>query len=297
MIPLFCQAPMKSIAILLLASVLPAAAQRAVDFATAKNQAKAANRPFAVLLTGSDWNPPSRAMLETWNRPELESMFTGKVLLVSVDKKEGTAEDKKNKDADSGIRSYPGLALYDAKGRLVSSLSGAPQIQAAGGLPRAIAAMLKVWEERETLWTKAAAAKGPQQAALIGAGLDRMGRGLGPRNTYKPELDLIKKADPKDTTGYAAKYEFSSQKFVNRIADAKTDADFAPIETELNALARNTRLTTEQRQETQAARFALYKKWPGKTALARKALEATRDADPKSDIGLGAVEYLKIFKE
>jgi len=292
---------MRTLLILLSSSLLATAAPVA-DFATALEQAKTSKAPIAVFIHGSDWNKPGETLAKTWNDPRIADAAGTATLLVSIDCKESPTDAekeaaKRNEACQPPYRSLPAVALYDADGRLVAVRSGMAEIQAAGGLPATLKSMLAMLNERDALWKRAAGSAGMQRASLFGAGLDRMNQGLGPKNVYQPVLEEMKKADPKDDSGYIGKYSFSHDALLSMVMDKAKKNEQAAAEEELAKWNRNTRLNNRQRQELHAARFALYQRWPEKKSSARSALEDMRKVDPKSDLGLAAASYLKQLKD
>jgi hypothetical protein len=287
---------------ILLGTSLLAAAAPVADFDTALEQAKSSKAAIAVLIRGSDWNKPGEAAAKTWNDPRFVEAAGSTTLLVSIDRKESPNDAekeaaKRNDKCQPPYRSLPAVALYDCEGRLVSVRSGMNEIQAGGGLSASVKAMHAVLNDRDTLWKRAAGSSGVQRASLLGGGLDRMNQGLGPKNIYQPVLDDMKKADPKDDSGYVGKYTFSRDALLGMVMDKAKNNEQAAAEAELAKWIRNTRLSPLQRQELHAARFALYQRWPEKKSSAKNALEDMRKVDPKSELGLAAASYLKQLKD
>lgn len=275
-----------------------ATAQRVADFPAALARAKRENLPLLVLFSGSDWNTDSKPVLDVWTSPDWEQKLTGKTLLLNIDRKENPDDaarvlEEKNKACKTWISTHPTLVLYDSQGRQAGMVSGAPGIAAAGGLHRAVGGLYQALRERDDLWQRAEKENGIRKAALIGEGLDRIGAGAG--KEWEPERQAIAKADPKDSLGYLAKYQFVSREHVNRITEAKDATAWEVIGKELDVLARNPRLSASQRQEVHAARFALFKKWPGHEAEARRALEEMEKADPKSVPGKASANRKKML--
>jgi len=282
--------------LLFLALVTAAHAARLPDFTAALEHAKAEHTPFAVYFHGSDWNKPGEKLLAVWNDPRFESGLDPAMPLVTIDRKEAPSPAdeelaKRNAACDPPLRSLPAVALFDSDGRLVASLAGTPEIEKAGGLPRALAGMLAVLKDRDLAWERARKSSGLQRANLLGSGLDRMNLGLGPKNVYQTVLEEMKKADPKDQSGYLAKYTFSSRALLDMVMKRAEAGEQAEAEKELAALARQPRLDKKQLQELHAARFALYQRWPDKKDQSRRALEDMRRADPRSDLGRAANRY------
>lgn len=288
--------------ILLLLTILSAAAGHVADFETALAHAKQARAPVAVFIHGSDWNRPGEAMLAIWNDPRIRDSAGDGTLLVTIDRRENPAAAdgdlaKRNSACQPPVRSLPAVALYDSEGRFVIARSGTPEIEASGGLPASIKAMTALLAKRDDLWKRAAGAAGPRKAALLAAGLELMNQGLGPGNIYQPVLDEIKSADPGDSGGHVARLGFSHWKLLGMVMEKAKQGKHAEAEAELAEWNRMGGLSARQKQELHATRFALYQRWPEKKAMARKALEDMRAVDPKSDLGLAAESYIKLLKD
>jgi hypothetical protein len=191
------------------------------------------------------------------------------------------------------VRSIPAIALYDAEGRLVGSYSGTAEIAVVGGLLPATMKLLAAARERDEFWRSAKGSSGMMKAGRLGQGLDRMDIGLGPKEVYKPVLEEMQKADPEDKSGYVGKYTFSSENLVDLALDKAGKSEFAEAEKEFSKWDANPRLSTKQKQQLQAARFALYQRWPEKKQFLKPLLDKMRDIDPKSELGQAAANYLQ----
>jgi len=292
---------MFSHALITLVLLVPLAfGQRAADFTAALEKAKTGKSDIVVFVHGSDWNRPGEAAAKIWNDPRFLSFVGSGVLLVDLDRKENQTDAekaaiRKNEAGNPPVRSLPAIALYDAEGRLVGSVSGTDEMQAAGGLLAATKKLLATRRERDESWERAEGASAIMKAGRLGQGLDRMNIGLGPKGIYKPVLEEIRKADPLDKSGYVGKYSFSGEALVDlalKSAEAKT---FTAAESEFAKWDASPRLSTNQRQQLQAAKFALYQRWPEKKAEVKPVLEKMRDIDPKSDLGQAAANYIEML--
>lgn len=290
-----------SISILCLAAcVSPLLGQRVADFSSALDRAKSSKANIAVLVHGSDWNRPAEAAAKIWNDPRFLTALGSGVLLLDIDRKENpTSADvalaKLNEKGYPPVRSVPAIALYDCEGRLIGSFSGAAEIDAAGGLLPATKKLLAAGRQRDDFWKSANGSSGMIKAGRLGQGLDCMDVGLGPKGIYKPILGEMQKADPEDKSGYIAKYTFSAEKLVDLALDKAEKKEFAEAEKEFSKWDASPRLSTKQKQELQAARFALYQRWPEKKQSVKPLLEKMRDIDPKSELGQAAANYLQML--
>lgn len=282
------------------ACVASAHGQRVTDFTAALDRAKSSKAVIAVLLRGSDWNRPGEIAAKTWNDPRFLSSVGSGVLLLDLDRKENPTDADKvlaklNEKGNPQVRSIPAIALHDSEGRLIGSYSGTAEIDAAGGLLPATKKLLATARERDGFWKSAMGASGMMKAGRLGQGLERMDIGLGPKGIYQPVLEEMQKADPEDKSGYVGKYTFSSEKLVDLALDKAAKKEFAEAEKEFSKWDANPRLSTKQKQQLQAARFALYQRWPEKKQLVKPLLEKMRDIDPKSELGQAAANYLKLL--
>ncbi|MGC4015704.1 MAG: hypothetical protein QM755_14450 [Luteolibacter sp.] len=277
--------------------------QRVADFTAALEQAKGSKADIAVFIHGSDWNRPGETVAKIWNDPRFLSSVGADVLLTDIDRKEAPndadkALAKRNEKGNAEVRSVPAVVLFDCDGRLVGSLAGTAEIEAAGGLIPATKKLLATRRDRDDFWKNASGASGMMKAGRLGQGLDRMNLGLGPKGVYKPVFEEMKKADPEDKSGYIAKYSFSGEKLVDLALEKAEKKEYAEAEKELDKWSANPRLSPKQKQEVEAARFALYQRWPEKKDKVRPTLEKMRDVDPKSDLGQAAANYIEmLFKE
>ena len=274
--------------------------QRVADFTTALERAKTTKANIAVLVRGSDWNRPGEAAAKVWNDPRFLSALGAGVLLLDIDRKENpTSADedlaKRNEKGDPKVSSIPAVALYDPEGRLVGSYSGTMEIDGAGGLLAAIKKLLQTCRQRDDFWKSAKGGSGMMKAGRLGQGLDSMNIGLGPKNVYKPILEEMQKADPDDKSGYIGKYTFSPESLVGMAIDKAEKQEFAEADKEFSRWDANPRLSPKQKQQLQAARFALYQRWPEKKRDLKPLLGKMRDIDPESELGHAASAYLEML--
>ncbi len=291
---------LRTLAAFLALTVSAFAAERAPDFASAL--ALAQGKPDAtivVLLHGSDWCPPGEPLAKRWTSGEFAGAVSSEVILVAVDRPEKQTDEtkalaKKNEKCAVAAQSYPAIAVYDRDGRLFGLRDGLAEITGMGELTVSLGRVSAARRQRDQLWAEAEKMSGPAKAEKLGAGLDLMSQGLGPKDVYKPILEALKKADPEDATGYAATYTFNGRRLLETAVSKGKDSP-AEVEAELNVWSAKKRLSTRQRQELEAARFALYERWPQKKDERKKVLERMHSLDPKSDLGQAAESYLKIL--
>ena len=275
--------------------------QRVTDFTAALDRAKSSKSSIAVLVRGSDWNRPGEIAAKTWNDPRFLSGLGAGILLVDLDRKENPSEVEKerlklNEKGNPQVRSIPAIALYDSEGRLIGVYSGSDEIAREGGIFAATKKLLKILRERDEFWKSAKGSSGVMKAGRLGQGLDCMDIGLGPKWIYQPIFDEMHRADPDDKSGYLGKYIFSSESLLDLTLDRAKKGEFAELEKEFAKWDANPRLSARQRQQVEAARFALYQNWPDKKNLMKSTLEKMRDVDPESHLGQAAENYLELIK-
>jgi hypothetical protein len=286
--------------LILTACISSAFGQRATDFTAALEQARSSKAKIAVLVKGSDWNRSGEASAKIWNDPRFLSAVGPGVLLLEIDRKENLTSDdealaKLNEAGNPQVRSIPAVAVYDSEGRLVGSYSGTTEIDAAGGLLASTKKLLDTCTKRDDFWKRAKGASGMMKAGRLGQGLDSMNIGLGPKDVYKPVLEEIRKADPKDKSGYIGKYSFSPTALVAMAIEKADKKQFEEADEEFSTWDANPRLSPRQRQELQAARFALYQRWPERKQDIKPLLEKMHDIDPESDLGQAAATYIEML--
>jgi hypothetical protein len=203
---------------------------------------------------------------------------------------------KLNEKGNPQVRSIPAIALYDSEGRLIGVYSGSDEIAREGGIFAATKKLLKILRERDEFWKSAKGSSGLMKAGRLGQGLDCMDIGLGPKGIYQPIFDEMQRADPDDKSGYLGKYTFSSESLLDLTLDRAKKGEFSELEKEFAKWDANPRLSARQRQQVEAARFALYQNWSDRKNLMKPTLEKMRDIDPKSYLGQAAENYLELIK-
>ncbi|WP_193213607.1 hypothetical protein [Luteolibacter marinus] len=289
----------RTISLMLLSGSL-FAAERAADFPAALDKAKAGGQDIAVLYHGSDWCAPGEKVAAMWRRDDFEKGMGKDVVLVAIDRKERpdeaeAATAKRNEACPVGVRSYPGIALFDAEGRLVAKREGMSEIESMGAPGQALLRAVEVRRKRDALWQRAAKESGPAAARLLGKGLDMMNLGLGPKDVYKPVLERIRKEDPEDRSGYVARYTFPGMKLVESAMKLAGEQKFEDADKEIAAWLSKRSLLPDQRQQALSARFALYNRWDARKGDVKSVLRELEKADPESELGKGAAEYLKML--
>lgn len=282
------------------ATAIPAATATAPgwlpDIAAGLEKSKVDGRDVLVFYNGSDWCRAGVRFKSSVLASPAFAAAAGRFVLVEVDHpnlmtKEQREQDKKrNGMLEVRIDQYPTLVLADREGRAFGRIACAG-ITDPATVVRSLDALVAARTARDKAWAEADKTQGVEQAKLLGKGLEAIADECVRTKPWRGVLDRLKKADPEDRTGYNARYHFRlnevMEKTVWRLADGKKhdEADKA-----IQRLLTNDKLTTLQRQELTAARFALFNRWK-KTDDAIAQLDRLITLDPKSDMAAGALVY------
>ena len=282
--------------LLLAALVASAHAQVAVttaaDWPEAVAKAKAEGKDIAVLLDGSDWSPLARTFrTEVAGSTAVRTATAKTHVWVTIDSPERETEATKalaERNKPFGFRPWniPAVALADTEGRVYASVAAMDARDSATPLGRLSPAIIA----HERMQSRLVAAKdqqGERRAAAIGAALAEIDLGLA-RSQFRGLVQELAQLDPKDATGWRLRYEFDDIGFLEgtvlRLCDQK-QADEAVRECD-KRLA-NPRISTEQRQQILAARFAALRRG-GKPSEALGTLGQIAAIDGSTDLGKNA---------
>ncbi|MEN9358620.1 MAG: hypothetical protein RL095_155 [Verrucomicrobiota bacterium] len=279
------------------------AGQRATDWEDVQRQAKTQPQAVAILLTGSDWNPPSPGALAEWNLPQMEKV-SGNIRLLHIDHPnypDAAAQQREKKNEELQLKhvvySYPALVLKDKNGHYLAtkeSLQGAP-----GEIAKIMGEWRVMVEKYEAELAKVPAAKGVEKARQIGRALDVL-----PLNFAFEQDDLLKQlgeADPKDQTGYVYKYlQWERQAGGSRVGASaralgkkKNYKELNELIAYINVRLKNPVINTEQKQVLLAGTYAAYRFMPNTNEQQRQALTQIVKIDPSSIPGRGAQGLLQ----
>jgi hypothetical protein len=274
-----------------------AAPHIAVDWPEAVQLARQSGSVRIVLLTGSDWDPVSKAATSLLTAPAFLAAVDDCVLL-RIDHPDHPNDEQKallekNKDFKPSSYHYPALIAMDANEQLIGTADG------VNGDAQRWAGVIGRWLEpasrRDALLARAENQTGLARARLLGAALDALDFDIACGNGKW--IDALKKADEKDATGYVFKYTFNPYSIGEHgVANAGNNAD--KIRETLKETERhlaNRVITTEQKQQLHALRYGCFLRLPGQRPAARIELEAAIALDPKSDTGQGAARLLTLL--
>lgn len=285
---------MRPLLLLILAAAAHAqvAATLAADWPEAVAKAKAEGKDIAVLLDASDWSPVASRFRTQVVASEAVRGATAKThVWVTIDSPERETEATKaaaERNKAFGFRPWnlPAVVLADTEGRAYASVAAMDARDSAALLARLSPALLA----RERMQSKLSGAKdlpGERRAAGIGAALAEIDLGLA-RSQFKGLIQEMAKLDPKDASGWRLRYEFDDlaflQETVLKLCDQKR---FVEAIQACDQRLSNSHLSTEQRQQILAARFAVQRR-AGKPTEALGTLGQIAALEPRSELGQNA---------
>lgn len=261
------------------------------DYPAALEAAKASGKDILVLVDGPGWAPDSAEVRKVFTSAGARSRFGDRVVWSLIEQHDtGEAPEKKGKPVEPEVNPWnlPALLVIDPAGRVGAVAEGIRAKTAATILSR-VPSLLEARRKRDDLWTRARAASGAARAQLFGAGLDLM-----PIDRAMERKDIaaeIRKADPKDTTGYGLKYTFDGNAFHEKEVNALIrDKKYDELKKVMDGYLANSRLLPRQRQVILAGYFQMYRAREDlKGAL--ETLRRIASIDSRGDMGVGAQRY------
>lgn len=266
------------------------------EYSAVLDGAKQAGRDFVVFYEGPSWQEESSAVARELNGASRRDRLPKASGWAAIPAGALAEEEAKKLKVKPDFTPYnlPALALVDGGGRTYAVAEGLTP----ANLPQALeslAAAGPARERRDGLWEKAKAASGAERAKLFGQGLDQMDFRFA--RGWKDILAEIQKADPSDASGYGFKYTFHAATFHEKttgpmLEAKKQDELIALVEKNLA----NPVLAPWQKQALLTAKMQACRS-RGDTAGAVATLKQVVAIDPKSELGTGAVDYIRILTE
>ena len=264
----------------------------ATDWPDAVSKAKAEGKDIAVLLDGSDWSPIATSFRQQVVGSNAVRMATAKTYVwVTIDSPERETEATKalaEKNKPFGYRPWnlPAVVLADTEGRVYASVAGAEARDSATLLARLATGRNAVDRMRSKL-NEAGKHDGTRKANVLGAALAEIDMKFS-RDQFKGLVQEIAKLDPTDSTGWRLRYEFDDLSFLEgTVLKLCGEQKISEAIRECDKRLANNRITTEQRQQILAARFAALRR-SGKPVEALNTLAQLQSVDPRSELGKGA---------
>lgn len=212
---------------------------------------------------------------------------------------------QKMKSLETGIEAYPAVVLYDDRGRIFAKMNSISLMchQSEAEFTRILNKAFEAKRQRDLAFESAKKAQGAAQARGFARGLIALEAFLSGgeiKNIYKEQFEAMKKADPKDQSGYIRRLSFAPGSLTHELLKLAQESKFAEGEQKLNEalrLPQNAVLTPEQKQELYLAGYLFYRDCKGKEAEKWDMLRQGAKLAPESHIGLGMRGTLSMWGE
>jgi len=245
-----------------------------------------------VLVHGSDWQPFGERLFGGFWKDAGFAQATGVVLAdvdVLQDAKEDvrTANDERNegwKKKGSGLQTYPAVLAYAPDGTVIGVRQGRElpkELDAARLTLLEFSACCRMWRDLGRDIAAARDAKDTARELNLLIARDRL-----PLNRAAKLLDEVKRLDPADEAGHAARLTFPYWNTLVKQATAEAKAGKgAEAEERLMGMLANEAYTDEQRAVIHLALGGAYRRWEGHGEEAYASFEAAWRAAPVSVCG------------
>ncbi len=260
-------------------------------FSSAIETGKKEQKNIVVVWNGSDWSNRAPEVVKAFDKHAQSSKE--KVVWAEFDDKGTLTEanqeyDKKNRPP-IGVWNIPAIQVYTPDRQLLYTADGVTAKSLSSALS-AIPKVLKVHEESQKLFQKAAETKDKKKALeLYDEGLSMFPRDIA--KTRRDILDKIRQLDPEDLNGLVMKHSNSQLGFIEKVNDLVFNKK-TPDEAKkyIERCLKTPGLTKEERQKIMVGYFSIARGANDKAA-ALKALQDIHKVAPKTDTGQGALNY------
>lgn len=274
------------------------------DFEAAKKQAATEKKDMLLDFTGSDWcGWCIKLDKEVFQKDEFKKAAKEKYVLVELDFPQDEAkvkpETKKQNEELSqkfGIEGYPSIVLLDNEGRPYASTGYKP-----GGAETYVKHLDELRAKktaRDEAFAKAGKLEGAAKAKALLAALKELELPDKAIDTfYTSTVEDIKKADPKDETGFA-KERTQRQAFATFEEGLGKFAEADDMDGALGHIEKSLKegdFTAEDKQKIVATKGMIFAHQK-KTADAIKLLEEAKALAPESEFGKHIPEIIEQIK-
>ena len=248
-----------------------------------------------VFCYGPDWNRRSVRMLKSlWMQQELENV-TGQAMLVAVPIYEypNEKQEAESQRISSGMPPIPfnvcpTIMMLDKDGIMYANLPGLDFLGDESGSTafKNIADKLAAHRKMLELLKKASSLQGEEKAKVLGE--------IGELPIKKPNdlVEMLKAADPKDSTGLVRRNEHSALQFLYSLMDTKDGFLKADFHTTLKELMdksmeviNDKALRTEDRQAAYCLLIGQARREEGGSKRLKNMIAASMKIDPNSFYG------------
>jgi len=259
-------------------------------------------RDLVVFVHGPDWCRIGEIFRErVWDNSAFrKKLGDGFVLFEAIVLEKPTESQKKalearQKGLDTRFQTYPVLVFIGPDGKRYGAALGSETERAfperLDDAVKLIHALRDAREKRDAFLARAAKAPASEKPKWLflacEAGADRQ----------KELLDLLKKADPENASGYVARVGFNGVGVLLRAKKFGDGKKFEDGEKWLNEQLRQKGLTDLQKQWVYTALGNLYRRWGGHDRQAWDTFMAATKIDPKTVMGRAAERLAKKFIE
>lgn len=279
-----------------------------LPYNTAVEKAKAENKPIVVLWAGTGWDRGSAEVKAMWDK--VASKSSQPVIWALYDERDGLSDEARKKEVKPPFESWnvPMALVVTPDNQKLICVIDRERVKEASKVAAVLPKMLAAYDKLVKADEEAKGKSGKEAAAVYGKALD--GLPYQAARTHKDVIEKIRKADPKDESGYVFKYDFHHQnvyKEVNKVMEdggkKGKDRNFAGAEQWLRNRLASPVLDKEQKQmlNVALAYVARMEYDFGAVPSAKpKMIEAFKTAmaiDPKSELGKGCKNYIAYFTE
>lgn len=303
----FLSTGLAAMSVLTLCAAGASAATKAENFEQASARVK--DNGYIVFAYADGWDRLSKGVCERLMSSESVNKAAGDAVFIPLGVPQFTGE-KENKAIAATLgklprvkpESYPAIILYGPGCRHIATICGPAMVKAdEADIAKRIAGHISAMKKQNALVEQAEKEKGLAKARLLGQAARVEG-------ANRPDvMGKLKKADPKDETGYIRSLEFNPWGFTEKMLkyqvpgdDGKMrDATLDEILAALDAKLDEPGYTPEQRQVFCAnAIGAIHRKGDvTKLGLMKKYAARMKELDPESTLGMAADVAVKAWAQ
>ncbi|MDO4551615.1 MAG: PA14 domain-containing protein [Planctomycetia bacterium] len=275
-----------------------------------RQRAAAENRPILIYYHGSDWCVSGETALKVWESSELQKSLQEEYLTGTFDIPQEETESVKAANAPVQslkvpINQFPAMAMYTPQGECFAIWGNIPYNITPKRWQLKVRQISQVWKKALPLKEKALSGSG--ESAVNSAAeffqmlipLSSLGHLRSDRG-FKSVWQVMEKQDPDDKTGWRRFFNFSFQRYGNKVSEFRNNNNFTEgeeyIQQEQND-PRNDKLTVEQKQVLELLPFVLYRQDPERREEHIQLLKKVVLMDSTTRWGIGAAGWLKEWGE
>lgn len=268
-------------------------AEQVPAFPDAKQKAKETGTDFIVCAYGKSWDTVGQKFKkQTWDIPATFTLLEPKTLITTIDvldsptKEEEENQKKINNGFNESLRSLPQVFLFDSAGHCYATLYGDELPKTSGTLAKELQKLQNLRKKRDAYIEqskKAPSAK--EKGRLLGLAGDIPGL-----SRPKSLLEELKKADPKDESGYQKRFTFNIYDYHKYLKEPKETALKA-----FNEVVSSPAYSAQQKQLVLGLQSTYLRKNKASQKEIEDTLKKMRNLAPDSLQGKAAVNAAKAY--